>query len=281
VICAAICATPWAALLGACAVHAPSAERIVDTATGRTLSCAALADVARDRAFVLLGEQHDEPTHHQRRGALIERLHGSGAAIVAEHLSRGAAVPALTRPVLPALTAMGFRPDAWGWPVHQPLFDGIAASGLPLRGGDLTAAERRSLMTPGAAALPAPLIALTAAAPLPAVARTALDADLAAAHGGSLPSARGEAMHRAQRARDASLLLALLDSHGQPALLVAGNGHVRADYGVPQLLRATQPAATVISVALVRPGEDPPGGAGAYTHVWTIDPAVPARACAQ
>lgn len=268
--------------LAACAVFAPPAEHIVETATGRSLGCAELAEAVLASRFALLGEQHDEPTHHQRRGALIERLHGTPAAVVAEHLPRGDRVLLQGPRLLGSLEAAGFRPRAWDWPVHQALFEGIAASGLPLFGGDLTGDELRSLMQPGggAAALPAPMQRMTAAAPLDEAARRVLDADLSASHGGAgVPAARLDAMRNAQRARDASLLLALQHSHGTPALLVAGNGHVRGDYGVPQLLRATLPQAAVLNVALVRAGDEPPGGARVYTHVWYVDPAVPRRSC--
>lgn len=254
---------------------ASSPERIVETATGRTLSCHELAQAVLASRFVLLGEQHDEPTHHQRRGALIDSLRGSAAAIVAEHLPRGDVVP-LEGPLLPALQAGGFRAAAWAWPVHRPLFEGIAASGLPLRGGDLPDGVMRSLMKDDSA-LPAALRERIDAAPLAAGASAALDTELIEAHGGTLPPARLAMMRRAQRARDASLLAALQDSGGRPAVLVAGNGHVRADHGVPQLLRGA--SGPLLNVALVTPGQAAPGGAAVYTHVWTVDPAVPVRRC--
>lgn len=275
----------WAAgvvvVLSACAGPGghEDRERIVDTRSGRTVSCAELAEAVRASPFALLGEQHDQSTHHQRRGVLIQRLRGSGAVIVAEHLPRTGAVVPLQGALLPALQAGGFRPQAWEWPVHQPLFEAIATSGLPLRGGDLTMEELRSLLRPGGA-VPATLEALQArvvAAPLPADVQAVLDADLQDAHGGTLPAARLVLMRAAQRARDASMLTALQDSGGRPAVLVAGNGHVRGDYGVPQLLRAQGLA--FLNVALLAPGQAVPGGPGIYTHVWTVDPDVPARAC--
>lgn len=259
------------AVLAGCASWHPSPERIVETATARTLSCAELADAVRAAPLALLGEQHDEPAHHQRRGALIERLRGSGAVVVAEHLPRGEAVPLQDRPLLAALRAGGFKPEAWDWPLHQPLFDGVAAAGVPLRGGDLDDATLRAVLKSDNG-VPAALQALLDAAPLSATAQAALDADLQASHGGAIPPARLAVMRRAQRARDASLLAALQASGGQPAVLVAGNGHVRGDYGVPQLAHAPG----LVNVALVSPGQGEPG---TYTHVWTVDPAVPARVC--
>jgi uncharacterized iron-regulated protein len=60
-------------------------------------------------------------------------------------------------------------------------------------------------------------------------------------------------MAAAQRYRDAHLADALLSAearHGS-AILIAGNGHVRADRGVPWHIRQRQPGAEVLSVLLV------------------------------
>jgi uncharacterized iron-regulated protein len=259
------------AVLAGCASWGPSPERIVETATGRTLTCAELADAVRAAPLALLGEQHDEQAHHQRRGALIERLRGSGAVVVAEHLPRGEGVPLQGRPLLAALQSGGFKPEAWDWPLHQPLFEGVAAAGVPLRGGDLDDPTLKAVLKSDAG-VPAPLRALLDAAPLSAPAQAALDADLQESHGGAIPPARLDTMRRAQRARDASLLAALQASGGRPAVLVAGNGHARGDYGVPQLWHP----AGLVNVALVSPGQAVPG---TYTHVWTVDPQVPVKAC--
>lgn len=84
-------------------------------------------------------------------------------------------------------------------------------------------------------------------------------------------------MRLAQRARDASLALTLLDAGGAPARLIAGNGHVRRDYGVPLLLAARAPGAKVVSVGFVEVAAgatpDPESLRGRYDYVW-FTPAV-------
>ena len=42
-------------------------------------------------------------------------------------------------------------------------------------------------------------------------------------------------MFKVQRLRDASM--AYIASKVAPAIVIAGNGHVRRDYGVPQILK--------------------------------------------
>ncbi len=56
-------------------------------------------------------------------------------------------------------------------------------------------------------------------------------------------------MYKVQRYRDASM--AYIASKVAPAIVIAGNGHVRRDYGVPQILKKMNPDSTVISIAFL------------------------------
>lgn len=269
----------FAALLSACTSlpwQRPQ-ERIIEQATGRAISCAELAHQVQASDYALLGEQHDQAAHHQRRSALIARLQAP-AAVVAEHLPRGSQV-AFGPDLLASLKAAGFGAELWDWPVHQALFASVAAAQWPLIGGNLRDDELRAVMKQGPQALPPALQALLAAAPLDAAAQATLDADLTAAHGGTVPAARLHAMRLAQRARDASMLTAMQSTGVRPTLLVAGNGHVRQDYGVPQLIRTVQPTARVVSVGLVSIDQLDGWDARPYSHLWVVDATQPQRAC--
>jgi uncharacterized iron-regulated protein len=262
-----------ACCLVACSTVPPttSGERIVEQATGRILSCAELAQAIQGADYALLGELHDEPSHHQRRGALLARLKAP-AAVVAEQLPRGPHPVRLGPDLLASLTAAGFEPEDWAWPVHQALFAGVAQAGLPLTGGNLSDQQLQAVVRRGPGSLPRALQALVEAAPLSADAQATLDADLVQAHGGRIQARQLQVMNLAQRARDASLLTALAESRAQPAVLVAGNGHVRLDYGVPQMIQAVQPGARVISVGLLRLEQAQDLADEPYTHVWIVDP---------
>lgn len=272
-----------AALLSACAhPHAVSAvDRIIDLASGAEWTRVELLAALRASDYVLLGEQHDNPHHHQRRGDLIVDL-GAGAIVVAEHLPLGARVAAGPEGSAPAqlaagaalrarLEAMGFDAVAWRWPLHQALFAPVLAAGLPLLGGDAALSLVRQAAREGPAAWPQELRQRLEAAPLQAQQQVALDQALIDGHCGQLPAARLAGMRAAQRLRDASMALALQSANGRPSVLVAGNGHVRLDHGVGQLLRRLEPKARVLSVGFGEPGSVAHGAP--YTHLW-ITPAV-------
>lgn len=258
-------AAAGAALTAGCAQRPGVNERIVEVATGRALSRAELLAAVRASEFALFGEQHDNPLHHRRRGELLAAL-PMGTLVVAEHLTRGRAYMA-GEELLPGLVAAGFDPQGWSWPLHEPLFAAAAQAGLRLVGGNLPRELARRIAREGEAALPEDLAGRLRRAPLDAAAQDALDADLVAGHCHRLPVARLPGMRLAQRARDAAMADALLTGGGSPAVLLAGNGHVRTDYGVPRLLRSR----LVVSVGFVEAGQVVAGSP--YTHLW-ITPAI-------
>ncbi|MFY9514323.1 MAG: ChaN family lipoprotein, partial [Rubrivivax sp.] len=76
----------------------------------------------------------------------------------------------------------------------------------------------------------------------------------------------------AQRCRDAAMALTMQElaaSGRRPVVLLAGNGHVRRDWGVAQLLAVLQPQAKLLAVGVVERGDEAPG---AYDRRWLTDP---------
>jgi uncharacterized iron-regulated protein len=278
-----------AAALGGCAGLRPERQDlIVDTASGLMLSPDDVASRMHGAEIVLLGELHDNPHHHVRRAALIGSLDPS-ATVVAEHLPRGAAptlAPGAGGDTLRvALEAGGFDAKGWRWPLHEPLFAAIARAGLPLRGGNLERDAARRLAREGAAAMPADLAPWFAAAPLTGPARAALEDDLIQGHCGHLGPSRLPGMVAAQQGRDAAMAQALMGARSEraaagspgtaPVILLAGNGHVRRDYGVPALLRQRLPNARVLTVGFVENTVQASVAPGTlYDIVWSTPPAM-------
>lgn len=264
-------ASAVAALSAACAHDATASDRIVDLASGRDLTRADLMQAVRAADLLLLGEQHDNPQHHQRRGALVAGL-GAGTVVVAEHLEAGRQVgPGAD--VRSRLEAAGFDAQAWRWPLHEALFAPLLAAGIPVVGGNAAQTLVRQVARTGSSAWPPALRQALDAAPLDSAGQAALDRALSEGHCGQLPAARVPAMRAAQRTRDASMALALLtalDSGGRPAVLVAGNGHVGLDHGVAQLLRQLRPQARIVSIGFAEPDVAVLGAP--YTQLW-ITPA--------
>jgi uncharacterized iron-regulated protein len=270
------------ALIGLLAWPA-SADVILHGDSGRPATRAeVLADLAA-ADFILLGETHDNPRHHQARAELLRDLPPGVKTVVLEQLERGKRLdPAL--PLDDALERAGFDRKAWGWPLHQPVFVAARDLGASLLGGNLGRKDGRRVAREGESALDADQARLLEHSPLSDTARGLLDESLNTGHCGHLPAARLPNMRLAQRARDAALARTLLESRDGPVVLLAGNGHVRRDFGVPVLLAGQAPGARVVSIGFmeIAPGERPePGHMGdAYDFLWFTAPAEREDPCA-
>ena len=249
-----------------------AAAQILDLTSGREISVEVLAERLRSADVVLLGELHDNPHHHQARASLIPQFATNKTTIVAEHLPTGRRVTS-TGASLSDLEAAGFNRNGWGWPLHQPLFESVLGRGYALIGGNLPAGFSKELMSQGQAAMPLPMARAYEQAVLLSPARSRLEQDLIDGHCGKLPDKYLAPMKLVQRATDISMATALI-TH-RPSVLVAGNGHVRRDYGVPQVLSALEPSLKISSVGLYESGTDRAelikSLAGRYDFVWLTD----------
>jgi uncharacterized iron-regulated protein len=252
---------------------------MVDAASGAPVAPAALLQRAARADLVLLGEIHDNPVHHRVRAAMLIALASRRPAVVFEQLARSNA------PVPPPRTgeseeawldAHGFDRKGWRWPLHQPVVDAALAHGAAIWGSNLPREALRSVVREGTQAAPPDLGVLLEKAPLDSVARAAIDQDLFEGHCGKLPQEMIPGMRAAQEVRDAAMTEALLAgaAHG-PAWLIAGDGHVRMDMGVPRLLRKVAPARSQLVVGFVERGTDeavPGKAAAARYQVLVITP---------
>lgn len=248
---------------------------IVDTASGERVSREQLLHVLAAQDYVLLGELHDNAAHHRLRGELLAELAGrSTVAVVAEHLERGRRFSP-SGDLQADLTQAGFDPKGWRWPLHEGLFAPVADANIPLLGGNIPRETARGAVRQGSAALPTELAQLIETAPLAQTAQAALDDDLLQSHCGQLPASMLEGLRLAQRARDAAMFDAMRNSAGKPVVLVAGNGHVRLDYGVPDMIRAHKAQARFVSVGFIETDSDtaPALLQQRYHYVWRLPPA--------
>lgn len=249
--------------LAGCATTPPGMleGRIWDARTGQFIDEDTLLARLRAARYRLLGEVHDHPEHHRVRAALIRRL-SDRAEVFFEQFDRehdaslrqaqaaGADADGLAR-------AGALEAKAWSWPLHRPLVEAAIAGAHPVRAANLSREDARRIARAGALApSDAALAGALGASAWTEAREQALRRAILDSHCGMLPAKAAPGMALAQRARDAAMALALASAAG-PAVLVAGNGHVRRDLGVPLYLPRT---ATVLSVGFVetRPGEADP-----------------------
>ena len=248
---------PWRAPLER---EHPLTGRIWDVKAGRFVDAAAVTQRLAGARYVLLGEKHDNPDHHQIQAALVRALLAAGRrpAVALEMLTADQA-PAMARHLAASPHDAAGLAEAvnWkrsGWPdfaLYQPIVEAALEAGVPVVAGNIGTAAIRAVARGEPGALPAELSARYGLdRPLAPAAQARLTAEIRDAHCGYLPASRVDAMVLAQRARDATLadsLVSRADADG--GVLIAGVGHVRADHGVPLYLAARAPGAPIVVVA--------------------------------
>jgi uncharacterized iron-regulated protein len=241
----------------------PDSTVILDGRTGDTVPTGELLRRVGKADIVLLGEVHDNPVDHALRGALLTAFAPERPAVVFEQFAdRDTPIPPPTpdQSVEAWLDSAGFDRHGWRWPLHAPVVDAAIAHARSLWGANLSREELMPVVREGASAVRAPLRRLMDQAPLDSAATAAMDSTLEESHCGQLPPSLIAGMRTAQVARDAAmahaLLLAGAGSGERPEWLMAGNGHVRRDLGVPRILREAAPQARVLAVGLLEREED-------------------------
>lgn len=253
----------WPAPLGTCQ-QGPLTE--VMTWAVRTL---------HSGGVVLLGEVHDNPDHHLlRAGILVADPNYPAPALVLEHI-RDDQRPTLDRFAQSEAKARGtpaqlfdlLEWDKSGWPdkaIFEPLFQAAIEAKLPILPGEPAPDAVRKVAREGEGALsPDERARLKLDVPLEPASQDALLTELEESHCGVMPRTAFGNMAVAQRYRDAHMADALVKAQAAntSAILLAGNGHVRSDRGVPWYLRKMAPQVKTLSVLLIEVEDgkiDPP-----------------------
>lgn len=231
------------------------------TATPPSAAPAAIGLGFPDKSYVLLGEVHDNAAAQQQRLAALTRAVGAGwrPAIAMEQFDRERQ-PDIDRARRERPhdadylieQAAGAR-SGWDWTLYKPVVALALQYDLPLRAANLSRADAAKIVRGGYGDVfaKAQQTALGLDGALPADIVAAQTAALDAGHCGHFPPAMLPGMLNAQAARDAVMAHTLRPYASRGAVLIAGNGHVRRDIGVPRWLDAD--GSRVLSVGYIEP----------------------------
>ena len=240
------------------------------------LALGALADRLPASGIVLLGEVHDNEKGHAARLVVLQRLAAQPVPTVLalEHIDRSrqgaldtarAAAPRDAQRWIDAVLQAG-NSSQWPWQLLRPALALAAGADWPVRGANLTRTELQAM--PEA---PASVLGETALQRL----RDAIETG----HCGSLPPAAVGRLVEQQQARDRAMVDTVRAARAGAArvILLAGNGHVRRDFGVgayPQL----RASGALVSIGFVERGNRGPDDA--FDHVVEVAPQPRADPCA-
>ncbi|MFC2970144.1 ChaN family lipoprotein [Acidimangrovimonas pyrenivorans] len=253
-----------AALCAALALPAAAAEVTPDALTHLPP-----ADV------VILGEVHDNPTHHANQAAAVAAL--KPRALVFEMLTpeQAARATAKVRGNEAALAkALGWAGSGWpDFKLYYPIF--AAAPQAKIYGAALPVAQVRRAVKEGAAKVFGPgadRYGLTT--PLPAAQQQTREANQQRDHCNALPDSLLGGMVAAQRLRDAAFartIVQAMKETGGPVAMITGSGHARRDWGIPAALALAVPDLTVLSIGQL----EAPADAQEPFDLWLVTPPTP------
>lgn len=235
--------------------------QIWDTKSGRNISKSDFENQLLKAHYVLLGEVHDNSAHHRMRRDLIAALIRAGRrpAIAMEQFDReqqsaiDRAITAAPRDAEQLRVASGFNEQGWSWPDYAPIISLALDAGLPLLAANLSRDEAFRIATSNAAAVfgEQAVATLGLNRPLPQTAQRKLERAIDEGHCGKAPAKILPGMVAAQRARDAVMAQIVARHATSGTVLVAGNGHVRRDFGVPHYLLAGTAPAAIVAVGFI------------------------------
>jgi uncharacterized iron-regulated protein len=254
---------PWKSNYGR---NHPLTGRIWDTAGGQYIDRDSLFSQLAGMDFVLLGEKHDNPDHHLLQAAVIRALLARGrrpaigfemftidqAAAIANHL---ASAP---NDAAGIASAVNWHQSGWpDWAMYQPIAEAALEARLAIVATNLPPTTIKKMRRNGVAGLdPRARRELGLDQPLSERMFAVMAADIRASHCGFGSEESVKAMVDVQRARDAQMAQSLTAAGKiDGAVLVAGAGHVRSDYGVPAVLRVTTVNKRTASVAFLEVAE--------------------------
>ncbi|MEM6664969.1 MAG: ChaN family lipoprotein [Pseudomonadota bacterium] len=207
------------------------------------------------------GEIHPNPDHHALQAALLDAMIASGKrpTIVWEMVPpslQGTLDEATDTSLLG--TALEWEDRGWpAWEMYAPIAELALANDLPMRAGGIDRDLTRALARGEASEADRDRLGLSI--PWDTSTEDALLRVLDDGHCNLVPQERLGPMLTVQRARDGALAEAAKWGVAETgnAFVVAGNGHVRTDWGVAAVLNHTAPDLQVFSIGLIEVPLDP------------------------
>jgi uncharacterized iron-regulated protein len=209
--------------------------------------------------LLLYGEVHDNAHHHALRlehlRALVER--GARPALLFEpfdlerqaDIDRARAAGADAQALIDAAAAPG---AGWPWWLLRPLVALALQHDLPIVAANVSRTQARRVIAEG-------LAAQGFVADVPADIGSAQAALIEASHCGLIDAPTARRMALAQVARDQAMARLVQRHAERGVVLVAGNGHVRRDIGVPRWLDAPLQGRVEVVGQVESAADAPPG----------------------
>ncbi|WP_028104623.1 ChaN family lipoprotein [Pseudoduganella violaceinigra] len=228
---------------------------------------------ASNPQVLLLGEVHDNKEGHKLRFEDLRQRVEAGwrPAIAMEQFDREtqAMLDEAQKGCLDAsclITVMGKK--GWDWQQYYPVIQLALNNKLPLIAANLSRNDASKVVRDGVASSfdAATISAYKLKDALPSDLRRGQEKAIQEGHCNMVSDLMLPGMVNAQVARDIWMAKLIRQQQPRDVVLIAGNGHVRKDIGVPRWLNAIEPKLTVRAIGFV----EPDGIQGSYDEIRKV-----------
>lgn len=239
-------------------------------------------DRLRGDAIVLLGEMHDNSVQHRLRLEVLRRAFEAGwrPAIAMEQFDREHQVDIERARVEHPLDASYLIEKAapghdkssnpWNWEYYRPYVALALEYQVPLLSANLSRSDAQKIVAHSyAAVFDGSMERLLGLDREPPSLLAAQESEIDVGHCHTVPKEQLPAMARSQLARDAVMAAVLREHAARGVVLLAGNGHVRRDIGVPAWFDAPT-LARVFAVGFLERGNPAPPASAFDAEVTTV-----------
>lgn len=232
----------------------PLVGKIWDVNQQKFIDQSALLRQMRKVEYLLLGERHDNPVHHQHQSWVIQQLHHSHRRVsVAFEMIDDQQGNLLARRRITSAEQMIAILDQvrnhWNYEHrYKDLFAQVIAAGYQIMPANLNRQRLKQIVMHGEDKLPPAYKQMLVQAPLSVEQIKSLQQEIKQSHCNMLGDEASNKMILAQRVRDAVIAHSLTKNRAPMKVLIAGAGHVRKDRGVPLYLAKQAKAARILTI---------------------------------
>lgn len=273
------CNTPTAAgaepaqVHGLLLTHHPLVDRIFDVHGKHMVDQSQLFKRLANADYVLLGEIHDNIVHHGNQARVIDQLATTrrSASVAFEMIDDSQGEFINDRNITSSddlIELLDHFDTGWDYEnYYRPVFDSVIRAGFRIYPANIDRDRLMNILMQDSPDVPDGTARILSKAPLTPELEIDMQKDIIEAHCDMLDAEQAKPMVQAQRIRDATMASSLLNSGSGLKVLIAGNGHVRKDSGVPIYLLAQDRTAAIVSIGMVEVDADQ-NDVAAYERDW-------------
>ena len=247
------------------------ADKIFAVKTNQKIDEAGLMQAISAAEYILIGETHDNTRHHQIQAGIMDflALSNSSASVAFEMIDteqgRMLGLYKITSPDM-LITILNQHPSGWEYELYyRDLFDSVIRAGFSIMPANIVRKRLVEMMEDGQGNLTAEHENILSRFPLAPQTAAAMEREIIDAHCGMLTREQAQPMLRGQRIRDVTMAMNLTGSNALKKILIAGNGHVRNDWGVPKYLNDGRDHLVTVGLLEVDTGRNAPAD---YSEFW-------------